>query len=160
MRRALALALALGGCGGGASYADWSTARAHVPSAAETAPRLAIAPLVLLAPDASAPMAVLGEDGALSGPGCELVLSSEGVVSDGATVVLRLEEDGRVLDATGDERFRLEDTRLVRFDGGAAVLEDGEVRFEQSPALALRVDGAADPRTTLVVVAALATCGR
>lgn len=170
MRAILLVALALGGCGGGASYAGWTEARAHAPGAQPggDAP-LALGAMVFVGEGASEPFAVLEENGRLHRRDCERVIASDGTVRDAASEALVLQlvrrEGSDVSDVLGEDdvlRFHLEGGRLLRPDAsGAARIEDAAVRFEGSPAITLRVEGGGGDalrRTALLVIAALATC--
>lgn len=179
MRRARALghvvacALAIG-CGGAARESVVGPEYAAAPEPAEVAEgerrAIAIVPIVIAEAGSSEPTLVLDADGTVHHAPCPgrvqgdvIVGEREGsAASRSAGTAVRVTEDGEVLGPDGRARFRIEGPRLVRADGRAAILEGGTMRFPESEAIALRVEGAGDPgavRTALALVAYLALCG-
>jgi hypothetical protein len=156
------IALAAVGCGGAAvGGPEWTVA--HARPAEPEAPPLALGAMVIAEPSSSEPLLVLDEDGTAHHANCPLTVRDDGtVLGDDGAVVVRL--DGDVIARGGEDGvlFRLEGERLIRADGRAARVERGQIVFEESAELTLRVEGAeteAQRRTVLVLVAALSICG-
>nr|MDQ3032688.1 hypothetical protein [Myxococcota bacterium] len=99
------------GCGGARFGPEWTVA--HARPAEPARPAIVLAPIVIAAAEASAPLLVLDADGTVHHAECPMVLGAEGVVrtADGATV-LRV-EDGVIVGAEGRELYRLEGERLI-----------------------------------------------